>query len=59
MKKNILLLAIIVSFFSSCKKEIDPFLVSKQNIGLLNDYTQVKDLEIIFTNIVMIIGSGV
>jgi hypothetical protein len=50
MKKNILLLAIIVLFFSSCKKEIDPFLVSKQSIGLLNDSTQVKDLETVFVN---------
>jgi len=50
MKKNILLLIIIVSFFSSCKKEIDPFLVSKQNIGLLNDSTQVKDIEAAFIN---------
>ena len=50
MKKNILLLAIIVSFFSSCKKEIDPFLISKQNIGLLNDSTQVKDIEAAFIN---------
>ncbi|NOY48812.1 MAG: hypothetical protein GXO84_11630 [Chlorobi bacterium] len=50
MKKNILLLIIIVSFFSSCKKEIDPFLVSKQNIGLLNDSTQVKEIEAVFIN---------
>lgn len=50
MKKNIAILIILISFFSSCKKEIDPFLISKQNIGLLNDSTQVKDLESVFTN---------
>jgi hypothetical protein len=50
MKKNILLLAIIVSFFSSCKKEIDSFLISKHNIGHLTDSTQVKELESVFIN---------
>jgi hypothetical protein len=50
MKKTFILLTILASFFSSCKKEIDPFLVSKQNIGLLNDSTQVKDLESAFIN---------
>lgn len=50
MKKPILLFIVLISFCSSCKKEIDPFLVSKQNIGLLNDSTQVKDLEAIFIN---------
>jgi hypothetical protein len=50
MKKNLAILIILLSFFSSCKKEIDPFLISKQNIGLLNDSTQVKDLESVFIN---------
>ncbi len=50
MKKTILLFIVLISFFNSCKKEIDPFLVSKQNIGLLNDSTQVKDLEAVFIN---------
>ena len=34
----------------SCKKEMDPFLVEKQNIGFLTDSTQVKDLESVFAN---------
>lgn len=50
MKKTILLLVIIVSVFTSCEKEINPFLISKQNIGHLTDSTQVKDLESVFIN---------
>ncbi len=50
MKKTILLLVIIVSIFTSCEKEINPFLISKQNIGHLTDSTQVKDLESVFIN---------
>lgn len=49
MKKIILLLTLI-SFCSSCKKEINPFLISKQNIGHLTDSTQVKELESVFIN---------
>lgn len=50
MKKTILLLIIIISIFTSCEKEINPFLISKQNIGHLTDSTQVKDLESVFIN---------
>lgn len=50
MKKTILLLTAVVSLFSSCKKEINPFLISKQNIGYLTDSTQVKDLKSVFIN---------
>lgn len=50
MKNNILLALIAIFTFSSCEKEIDPFLISKQNIGLLNDSTQVKDLKSIYIN---------
>ncbi|MCH7524452.1 MAG: hypothetical protein IIC74_05450 [Bacteroidetes bacterium] len=50
MKKTITLLIIIISLVSSCKKEINPFLISKQNIGHLTDSTQVKDLESVFIN---------
>ena len=48
--KKIILLLVIVSIFSSCKKEINPFLISNQNIGHLTDSTQVKDLESVFIN---------
>ena len=41
---------IIISIFTSCEKEINPFLISKQNIGHLTDSTQVKDLESVFIN---------
>lgn len=50
MKYTILLLILSVTIFTSCSKEQDPFMVSKQNIGLLNDSTQVKDLNNIFVN---------
>jgi hypothetical protein len=50
LKKNILLLIAIISLSSSCEKEINPFLISKQNIGHLTDSTQVKDLESAFIN---------
>ncbi len=50
MKKISLLPIIIVLICSSCNKEINSFLISKQNIGLLTDSTQIKDLESIFVN---------
>jgi len=50
LKKTILLLIVMISFCSSCKKEINPFLISKQNIGHLTDSTQIKDLESVFVN---------
>jgi hypothetical protein len=37
-------------FITGCKKEPNPFLIGKQNIGLLTDSTQVKDLELVFPN---------
>jgi len=36
--------------FTSCKKEQNPFEISKQHIGFLTDSTQVKDLNSIFAN---------
>lgn len=50
MKKIILLLIAIVSIFSSCEKEIDPFLISKHNIGALTDSTQINELKSIYIN---------
>lgn len=49
MHKSILSLLALALLLSSCKKEQDPFEVSKQHIGLLTDSTQVKDLKTIFT----------
>lgn len=42
----------------NCKEPQDPFLVQKQNVGLLTDSTQVKDLKTIFAvdSIVKFIG---
>lgn len=50
MKKYIFCLVTITILVFSCKKEQDPFLIGKQNIGLLTDSTQVKDLELAFPN---------
>ncbi|ULC60287.1 hypothetical protein MBM09_04680 [Flaviramulus sp. BrNp1-15] len=36
--------------FTSCKKEQNPFEISKHHVGLLTDSTQVKDLKTIFAN---------
>ena len=48
MKKTILALSTIAILATSCKNEADPFLVKEQNIGMLTDSTQIKDLDIIF-----------
>lgn len=53
MKNSILTLIIIAIIFTSCKTdktEVNPNLITKNNIGLLNDSTQVKDLKTIFIN---------
>ncbi len=50
--KNILFTILICAFLiTSCAIESapDPFLISKNHIGLLTDSTQVKDLETIFS----------
>jgi len=49
MNKSIFSLIILTLILASCKKEQDPFQISKQNIGLLTDSTQVKDLELVFS----------
>lgn len=48
--KHLLALIIFTIAFQSCQKEQDPFLISKQNIGLLTDSTQVKFIESIYVN---------
>ncbi len=50
MKKTILSLVVVSLILTNCKKEQDPFQISKQHIGLLTDSTQVKDLETIYSN---------
>lgn len=50
MKKSIYCLIIPLLTIMGCKKEPNPFLIGKQNIGLLTDSTQVKDLELVFPN---------
>jgi len=48
MKKTIFTLLTITILFTSCNKEVNPFSISKHNIGLLTDSTKVKDLETIY-----------
>lgn len=49
MKKLFFTLIAIATLLTSCqKKEINPFLVSKQNIGLITDSTKVSALEAIY-----------
>ncbi|TXE09878.1 hypothetical protein FUA26_10350 [Seonamhaeicola algicola] len=50
MRKLIFSLLALTLFFSSCKKEQNPFEVAKQHVGLLTDSTQIKDLKTIFIN---------
>ena len=50
MNKLFLSLSVLAICFTSCKKEQDPFEISKQHVGLLTDSTQVKDLKTIFIN---------
>ncbi|MEZ4802216.1 MAG: hypothetical protein R2797_05535 [Gelidibacter sp.] len=50
MKKSLTIVIASMLLLSSCKKEQDPFLVSKENIGLLTNTTQIKDLKFIFPN---------
>ncbi len=56
--KYLVTLIIITSLIVSCEKPQDPFAVQKQNIGLLTDSTQVRDLEAIYSSdsIVKFIG---
>ncbi|WP_299889943.1 hypothetical protein [uncultured Lacinutrix sp.] len=48
MKNTVFALVLISIIMTSCNKEANPFLITKQNIGLLTDSTQVKDLKIIY-----------
>ena len=50
MKNTIFTLCLLSIVFTSCKKEVNPFLISKNNIGLLTDSTQVKDIQTIYIN---------
>ncbi|WP_452222846.1 hypothetical protein [Lacinutrix chionoecetis] len=48
MKKIIIPIIAVTLSVTACKNEVDPFLVSKHNVGLLTDSTQVKELETIY-----------
>ena len=50
MKKQIISLAILTLLFSACQKDQDPFHISKKQVGLLTDTTQVKNLKTVFPN---------
>lgn len=49
MKKNIFFLALVSLTFIQCSKEKDPFLITKNNVGLISNETQLKQLDSIFT----------
>lgn len=50
MNKSLIIVALIALCIVGCatEKKQDPFQIGKQHIGLLNDSTQVKDLELAF-----------
>lgn len=50
MKKTMFTLLVISIIMTSCDKEVNPFLISKQSVGVLTDSTQVKDIKTIFAN---------
>jgi len=50
MKNYFIKILLISVIMVGCKKEQDPFQISKQNIGFLTDSTQVKDLESVYSN---------
>jgi len=50
MKHTLFLIVLILLLAVNCNNEPDPFLIQKQNIGLLTDSTQVKDLDAVFKN---------
>ncbi|MDU8885966.1 hypothetical protein RXV94_07320 [Yeosuana sp. MJ-SS3] len=50
MKKYLIKIILLLVIFVGCNKEENPFQIAKQNVGLLTDSTQVKDLESVFIN---------
>lgn len=50
MKNYFIKILLISVIMVGCEKEQNPFQIAKQNIGLLTDSTQVKDLESVFIN---------
>lgn len=49
-KISLYTLSLVLCFCYACKKEQNPFEISKQHVGLLTDSTQVKDLQLAFPN---------
>lgn len=50
MKKFIVVLTIVSLCLSSCKKEADQFLISKDSIGLITNKTKIGELKNLFPN---------
>ncbi len=50
MKYTFFALILSITLLTSCNKEQNPFQISTNNIGNLNDSTQVKDLKMVFAN---------
>ena len=49
-KHSILALILSITLLTSCNKKQDPFQIETNNIGNLNDSTQVRDLKMVFAN---------
>ena len=50
MKNALLILVLCLLITVSCEKEVNPYQIGAQHVGLLTDSTQVKDLKTIFVN---------
>lgn len=48
--KYYLFLATLLGLFVACEKPADPFMITKNSVGLLTDSTMIKDLKTIFLN---------
>ena len=45
-----LFIGLLLGLFVACETKTDPFLITKQSIGMLTDSTAVKDLKVVFAN---------
>ena len=50
MNKSVLIALLISVFLFNCSKEQDPYLITRNSIGLMTDSTKVKDLKNVFSN---------
>jgi hypothetical protein len=48
--RTYLFIGLLLGLFVACETKTDPFLITKQSIGMLTDSTAVKDLKVVFPN---------